>query len=160
MKKIVPNKQEGQEKVVTTMCCSHCGGSCLLKVHVKDGVITKIETDNEEEPQLRACLKGRSLRESVYAPDRLLYPMKRVGTRGEGKFERISWDQALGTVANELKRVISTYGPSAVVFDFIGGDIVYIHNGKWITRLLSRFGDTTRLWSNASFMGCILSLNR
>ena len=99
MKKVVPNKQESQEKIVTTMCCSHCGGTCLLKVHVKDGVITKIETDNEEEPQLRACLKGRSLRKSVYAPDRLLYPMKRVGARGEGKFKRISWDQALDTVA-------------------------------------------------------------
>ncbi|SPD75221.1 hypothetical protein PITCH_A50023 [uncultured Desulfobacterium sp.] len=48
------------ESVVTTMCASHCGGSCLLNVHVKDGVITRIETDCGEEPQLRACLRGRA----------------------------------------------------------------------------------------------------
>ena len=45
------------EKAVMTVCNSHCGGQCLLKVYVKDGVITRIETDEGEEPQLRACVK-------------------------------------------------------------------------------------------------------
>ena len=93
------------EKVVRTLCNSHCGGQCLLRVHVRDGVITRIETDDGEEPQLRACLRGRSYRQRVYAPDRLKYPMKRTGPRGEGEFKRISWDEALDAVAHELKRV-------------------------------------------------------
>ncbi len=67
-----------REKVVPTVCNSHCGGDCLLKVHTKDGVITRIETDDGEEPQLRACLRGRAYRQRVYAPDRLKYPLKRV----------------------------------------------------------------------------------
>ena len=48
-------------------------------------------------PQLRACVRGRAYLRRQYHPDRLLYPMKRVGKRGEGKFERISWDEALDT---------------------------------------------------------------
>ncbi len=54
---LMSNRKTSGETVIPTMCASHCGGSCLLNVHVKDGVITRIETDNSEEPQLRACLK-------------------------------------------------------------------------------------------------------
>ena len=78
------------EEIVNTTCASHCGSTCVLKLHVKDGIITRIETDSGEEPQLRACARGRAYRQRVYAPDRVLYPMKRIGERGEGKFERIS----------------------------------------------------------------------
>ena len=110
-----------EEKVVTTFCNSHCGGMCLVKVHVKDGVITKIETDDGEEPQLRACLRGRTQRQRTYAPDRLKFPMKRLGTRGEGKFERISWNEALDTVASELKRVRILMGQ---VPSYLGEEVV------------------------------------
>ncbi len=102
----------GEEKIVMAAHCSHCGGTCLLKVHVKGGVITRIETDDGDEPQYRACARGRAYRQRIYAPDRIKYPLKRVGTRGEGRFERISWDEALDTVASELKRVKETYGPA------------------------------------------------
>jgi anaerobic dimethyl sulfoxide reductase subunit A len=107
------------EKIIKTACSSHCGGRCLLQVHVRDGVITRIETDNGEEPQLRACVCCRAYRQRVYDPDRLQYPMRRVGERGEGRFERISWAEALDTVVSELTRVRGTYGPSAVLF--LGG---------------------------------------
>ena len=50
----------GEEKIIRTVCISHCGGTCLLRVHVRDGIITKIETDDGEEPQFRACLRGRA----------------------------------------------------------------------------------------------------
>ena len=91
-------KRPSEEKVVMAAHCSHCGGTCLLKVHVRNGVITKIDTDDGEDPQYRACARGRAFRQIVYHPDRILYPMRRVGHRGEGKFERISWDDALDTV--------------------------------------------------------------
>ena len=75
--------KESEEKIIRTACASHCGGTCILKVHVKGGVIEKIETDDGEEPQLRACVKGRAYRQRVYHPERLLFPMRRVGNRGQ-----------------------------------------------------------------------------
>ncbi len=54
--------------IVPTGCCHDCGGRCVLKAHVKDGRIIRIETDNGEEPQIRACLRGRAYRQRVYAP--------------------------------------------------------------------------------------------
>lgn len=112
-------KVTGEEKIIMTACASHCGGGCLLKVHVRGGVIIRIETDDGEEPQLRACLRCRAYRQRVYDPDRLKFPMRRTGERGEGKFERISWDEALDTIIGELNRVRGIYGPSAVLF--LGG---------------------------------------
>jgi anaerobic dimethyl sulfoxide reductase subunit A len=53
-------ESNSEEKVVITTCTHDCGGRCLLKAHVKDGVITRIETDDGEEPQLRACARGRA----------------------------------------------------------------------------------------------------
>ena len=103
------NKPTDKEQVVMTACASHCGGRCLLKVHVKDGKITRIETDGGEEPQLRACLRCRAYRQRVYDPDRLKFPMRRIGERGEGKFERISWDEALDKIVSELNRVRSQH---------------------------------------------------
>ncbi len=85
--------------IVPTGCCHDCGGRCILKAHVKDGKLLKLETDNGEQPQIRACLRGRAYRQRVYSPDRLKYPLRRVGERGEGKFERVSWDEALDEVA-------------------------------------------------------------
>ncbi len=53
------------EKVIPTVCASHCGASCLLKVQVQDGVIRRIETDDGQEPQLRAYARGRAYSESL-----------------------------------------------------------------------------------------------
>ena len=110
------HQTENNETIISTTCNSHCGGACMLRVHVKDGIVTWVETDNGEEPQFRACLRCRAFRQRLYAPDRLQYPMKRVGTRGEGKFERISWDEAFATVAKELIRGRDTYGPASTIF--------------------------------------------
>ncbi|BDM87192.1 molybdopterin-dependent oxidoreductase [Escherichia coli] len=85
---------------------------------MRDGVVTQITTlpDNELDPQMpimRACVRGRGYRKFVYHPDRLKYPMKRVGKRGEGKFERISWDEATTLIADNLKRITQQYGPAS-----------------------------------------------
>ena len=141
------------EEVIYTTHSSHCGGTCLLKLHIKDGVITRIETDDGEEPQYRACLRGRAYRQRVYAPDRLIYPMKRVGSRGEGRFARISWDEALDTVAKELKRVKETYGPSAILFKWSGGDTSNLHGFTAHQRLLFMSGGCSEVWGIFSFEG-------
>ncbi|HDI6131566.1 TPA: molybdopterin-dependent oxidoreductase, partial [Escherichia coli] len=106
------------DKVVPTCSTFDCGGKCDIRAHMCDGVVTQITTlpDNELDPQMpimRACVRGRGYRKFVYHPDRLKYPMKRVGKRGEGKFERISWDEATTLIADNLKRITQQYGPAS-----------------------------------------------
>jgi len=149
-------EKEG-EMVIPTMCASHCGGSCLLKVHVEDGVITRIESDDGEEPQLRACLRGRAYRQRVYARDRILQPFKRVGERGEGKFKPISWDEALDTVASELLRVRDTHGPMAILYIPTAGDITSLHGVFSLMRLLGMAGGYTSTWGTISFHGGVFA---
>ncbi len=149
----VKTTEESAERVITTTCASHCGGTCVLKVHVKEGVITRIETDDGEEPQLRACWRGRAYRQRVYAPDRLKFPLKRVGDRGEGKFERVTWAEALDTVAQELIRVRDTYGPASIIYLWGAGDSNQLHNTRYFHRLLSRAGGYSRVWGVWSYQG-------
>ncbi len=147
-----------QEKTVMSGCSQDCGGRCVLKYHVKDGVIVSIETDDAEEPQLRACVRGRAYRQKVYAPERLLYPMKRVGPRGEGKFEKVSWDEALDTVSSELKRVRDTYGPSAIYYlDGSGSGATVLHHQRAVGRLLNLLGGYTPRWGGASAEGAVFA---
>ena len=60
---------EDSEKIINTGCCHDCGGRCVLKAHIKNGKITRIETDNDKEPQLRACSRGRAYRQRVYSEE-------------------------------------------------------------------------------------------
>ncbi len=121
---------EEADDVIWTHCHVNCGGACVLQCHVKDGEIAYVESDNTGDSsfggegfQARACLRGRSIRRWINSPDRLNYPMKRVeGTkRGEGKYEQISWDEALDTIASEFKRVKDTYGNEAVFIQECSG---------------------------------------
>ena len=104
--------------VVPTCSTFDCGGKCDIRAHVQDGAVIQITTRPDAEldpamPVMRACVRGRSYRKFVYHPDRLKYPMKRVGKRGEGKFERISWDEATTLIADNLQRITEKYGPSS-----------------------------------------------
>src|SRR4030042_1578879 len=90
----LPGRVRLWRKYMPPLVPVHCGGTCLMKVHVQNGRITRIETDDGEEPQLRCCLRCRAYRQRVYAPDRIQYPLRRVGPRGKGEFERISWGEA------------------------------------------------------------------
>lgn len=112
-----------------TIACLHgCGTRCMNKVLVQDGVVVRQKTDDTHEdsvefPQQRGCLRGRALVESQMGADRLKYPMKRVGwtpedPHGEGRgidgYERISWDEALDIVADQLKKAYTEHGPRSV----------------------------------------------
>jgi len=79
--------------------------------------------------------------------------MKRIGERGEGKFERISWDEALDRIVGELNRIRSRYGPSAVFFLGGGGDTMILHYSYSIDELLAMTGGSTRRWGIPSFEG-------
>ncbi|MFC1919249.1 molybdopterin-dependent oxidoreductase [Chloroflexota bacterium] len=151
------HQTENNEEIVYTACNSHCGGGCMLRVHVKNGVVTRIETDDGAEPQFRACLRGRAYRQRLYAPDRLKYPMKIVGARGEGKFKRITWDEAFSTVAKELVRVRDTYGAASIVFFCSLADITVLHTMAPMHRLLCMAGGYTPLWGFMSYEGGVFA---
>lgn len=118
---------DAEETIRYSACLVNCGSRCPFKVHVKDGVAVRISPEDGIDEavfgqhQIRPCLRGRSARWRTYNPDRLKYPMKRTGKRGEGKFERISWDEATTIVADELKRVIKTYGNEAIWYQYGSG---------------------------------------
>ncbi len=145
--------EEGQW--LTAACWHNCGGRCLNKVLVKDGVVVRQKTDDTHPdtpdfPQQRGCSRGRSQRKQVFAVDRLRYPMKRKNwepgggkkeLRGKDEWVRISWDEALDIVASELKRIKEKYGNRAI---FLGG-------GSEIGRTLSLFGGSTGHWGTTSW---------
>lgn len=113
-------------RTVFGYCSVNCEGRCILNFHLKDRELVWVESDHSVEDgvagrQIRACLRGRTIREWIEHPDRLSYPMRRVGKRGEGKFERISWNEALDDVASNLSRVIKEYGNEAVYINFASG---------------------------------------
>ena len=83
--------------------------------------------------------------------------MKRVGNRGEGKFERISWNEALDTIASQLKKVKETYEPSAILHVTGSGTTGYLHNWLPVQRLLYLFGGCTIQWGVPSAEGSIFA---
>ncbi len=143
--------------IIPTGCCHDCGGRCVLKAHVRDGRIIRLETDNGEMPQLRACLRGRAYRQRVYSPERLKYPMRRTGERGQGQFERVSWDEALDAVASGLSNIIEKHGNSSVLLALGSGNQGLLHGAGPVARLLLNLGGYTRTWGVASYEGALFA---
>lgn len=139
-----------EDKVVWGACSVNCGSRCDLRLHVRDNEVTWVETDNTGhdiygDHQVRACLRGRSIRRRINHPERLNYPMKRVGLRGEGKFERISWDEALDTITKSLKGTVEKYGNEAVYINYtsgiVGGNITRSSPyASLVARLMNSYG--------------------
>ena len=139
------------DKIVWSACTVNCGSRCPLRMHVTDGKITWVENDTTGldeygAHQIRACLRGRSMKQRIYNEDRLKYPMKRIGERGEGKFERITWEEAFDTIAQRLKNTIQTYGNEAVYLNYgtgtLGGTVTksWPQNSSLIARLMNLCG--------------------
>lgn len=152
--------QQAREKVVWGACSVNCGSRCALRLHVKDNEVTWVETDNTGSDeygnhQVRACLRGRSIRRRINHPDRLNYPMKRVGKRGEGKFERISWDEALDTIASSLKKTVEQYGNEAVYIQYssgiVGGNMTRSSpSASAVKRLMNCYGGSLNQYGSYS----------
>jgi anaerobic selenocysteine-containing dehydrogenase len=103
----------GIHKVV---CPHDCPDTCVMTVSVEGDRAVGLGGDSEHRfTQGFLCAKVNRYLERVYSPDRILHPLKRVGAKGEGRFERITWDEALGTVAARFQQVIATDGPQAIL---------------------------------------------
>lgn len=150
-----PAHAESEEKIVWNHCAINCPGRCALKLHVKDDEIVRVETyatdtDDMDDVQPRACLRGRSYRAWVNHPDRINYPMKRVeGTkRGDGKYERITWDEAIDIIAKNYREVVEKYGQEAVYMNYCTGN--YGVTARPWFRLLAALGGYTAFYGNYS----------
>ncbi len=102
------------KKIIRTCCqSSHC--ECGVLVHVEDGRVVKIEGDPAH-PMNRGftCVKAQAYPQLLYHPNRLRYPLRRSGARGEGKWERISWEDALNDIAGKLTEVKDKYGAESI----------------------------------------------
>ena len=131
-------------RVIHTTGMNNCGGRCIIHVHVKDGKIIKLTTDTQADAgdgvPLCACVRGLNYHKTFLGPDRLLWPMKRVGQRGEGKFERITWDEALDTIASEWIRIRDQYGPGSRYVNYATGISGVLRGDLLAMRLLALDG--------------------
>jgi len=113
---------------------------CALRIRIKDRKVTDIRGVPEDpESKGEMTLRDRHFRDILYAPDRLRYPMKRVGKKGEGQWERISWDEALSTIADRFAQTKKEYGAEAISFHhghYHSGDIL----GTYLPRLANLIG--------------------
>jgi len=166
-----PYPLDDELTTVVTSCAHNCGSRHVLVAHKKGDVIVRLSSDDGrfqaggaygkdtfEEPQLRACLRGRSYRQRLYSAERLLYPMMRVGKRGEGKFKRVSWDEALDFVARKMIEIKNKYGSTALLDQsYAGASYGVLHKSDQIEglqgRFLGMFGCRTSSWSVPSYQG-------
>ena len=166
-----PYPRDNDLTTVVTSCAHNCGSRHMLVAHKKGDVIVRLSSDDGryqrggefgkdtfEEPQVRACLRGRSYRSRLYSQERLLYPMISTGKRGEGKFKRASWDAALDHVAGKMEELKSKYGPTALLDQsYAGASYGVLHKSDQIEGLLGRFlgmyGCRTSSWSVPSYEG-------
>ena len=134
-----------KEPVIRTTGRNNCGGRCVICVHMKDGKIDHLSTEHpcdapEEEIPLTACVRGLNYHKTFLGEDRLRYPMKRVGKRGEGKFTRISWEEAVDTIASEWIRIRDTYGVGSRYVNYATGISALNRGNNMAKRLLNLDG--------------------
>jgi anaerobic selenocysteine-containing dehydrogenase len=137
------------KRVVHAACPHDCPDACGVLITVEDGRATKIQGDPEH-PVTRGflCAKVAKYLDRVYSPDRVLYPMRRVGPngpRGAGAparvpFERISWDEALDEIATRFRQIIAEHGPEAILPYSYGGTLGTLNGGSMDRRFFHRLG--------------------
>lgn len=108
--------------VFPAVCPLDCPDTCGLLLHKENGKIVKV-AGNPDHPITKGaiCNKVRNMAERIYHPERLQYPMRRVGAKGEGKFERISWDEAIHEITGKFKSISAKYGSESILpYSFYG----------------------------------------
>ena len=125
-----------------TVCPHDCPDTCSIIANVENGKLISTKGDPEH-PFTRGVLCAKVLRynERIYSPDRVLYPMKRVGKKGEGVFEKISWDEALDTIAEKVQQAIKLYGGEAV-YAYKGTGTLGLIQSKFHLSFFNKIGAT------------------
>jgi anaerobic selenocysteine-containing dehydrogenase len=124
-----------------SVCALDCPDCCSLVVTVQDGHATRLR-GNPEHPVTRGFLCGKVAQylEREYHPERLLYPRRRVGAKGAGRFERISWDDALDSIAGRLRAVADEFGSEAILPYSYGGTLGFLNGEGMDRRFFHRMG--------------------
>ena len=123
---------EDQTRTHFGACPHDCPDTCAMIYEVEDEKLISVK-GNKDHPMTRGtlCVKVKDYEKRHYHPDRLLYPHKRVGKKGEKKFERISWEEAIDTIHSKWVKIIDEYGPQAILpFSYLGNQgLVHGLNG-------------------------------
>jgi anaerobic selenocysteine-containing dehydrogenase len=124
-----------------SVCALDCPDTCSLLINVEDGVGSKLR-GNPAHPITRGFLCGKVARylEREYHPGRLLYPQRRIGAKGEGRFERISWDAALDTIAGRLQAIAAECGPESILPYSYAGTMGLLQANGMDRRFFHRLG--------------------
>ena len=142
-------------KIVKTSC-RMCHGSCRILVYVKDGKAIKVEGDpNGPINKGTMCSKGLACLDLLYHPDRIKYPLKRKGKRGEGKWQRISWEEAYDSIVAKVKKITEKYGILSISPTVGTGrnpsDALSPFWRKWFN-MLHQFAKAVRPFANKCFI--------
>ena len=131
-----------------SVCPLDCPDTCSLDVTVEDGRVTRVD-GSRRNPVTEGfiCAKVRRYPERVYSPLRVLYPQRRVGPKGEGRFERIAWDEALALIAERFRAVIAAYGAEAILPYHYGGSNGLLGDNAADARFFARLGASELLTS-------------
>ena len=108
---------EAAETCAPAFCAIDCPGRCPLELHLRDGELTRVSA-NKAAP---ACHRGLSMRAWANSPDRLMWPMRRVGPPGSAQFERVTWDEALDEIADRLARIRREHGNESIYLAYTTG---------------------------------------
>jgi anaerobic selenocysteine-containing dehydrogenase len=124
-----------------SVCALDCPDTCSVLVHVEDGRATKLR-GNPDHPVTRGFLCGKVAQylDREYSPQRLLYPQKRVGAKGGGRFERITWDEALDTIATRLTSIAEEHGPESILPYSYAGTMGLLNGSGMDRRFFHRLG--------------------
>ncbi len=123
------------------VCPHDCPDTCMMSVTLEDGRVTKLTGDATHPfTQGFLCIKTNYYQERLYSDLRVLYPQKRVGPKGEGRFERISWDEALETIASNFKRIERDNGPEAILPYSYAGTMGVLNYASMDRRFFHRLG--------------------
>jgi anaerobic selenocysteine-containing dehydrogenase len=127
-------------RTVHAACPHDCPDTCAIRVTVQDGVAVRVQGDPNHPPTHGAlCTKVARYTERTYHAERLLHPLRRVGSKGSGKFERVEWDEALDAIANRL-RLIAARDSRAILPYSYSGTLGLIQGEAMASRFFNRLG--------------------